>query len=177
MSIEVWPVAVVRVDVAETVTRGGRTHRCMRDRAWWADWHESQRGTRNGAPVLHHAQDIFAPRGSGVLAVEPMRVVRAGKSERGGWHVYASTPERLYYYAHLDAAPLVVAGQSVIAGEQLGVLGNSGNATHACPHLHLQAWTRTEPRQAVQLAEELRAVDPSVRVARRRPAALRVAKS
>ena len=42
-------------------------------------------------------------------------------------------------YMHLQSAPTVREGQRVAAGEQLGTVGDTGNAS-AC-HLHFEIWS------------------------------------
>lgn len=159
--MEVFPVSIVPRDesAADYVTRAGVTKRCPTTTTWFADWFLARRGT-----ALHHATDIFGPRGSLVLAPESGRVVRStnpsGPTPKGGHSLYISTGARLYYLAHLDAPPLVMQGAHVEAGQVVGKLGRSGNAATACPHLHLQAWSLPS-RQPRNLYAELVALDPT----------------
>ena len=87
----------------------------------------------------HQGIDIFARRGTPVVAAAEGVVVRIGTTDRlGGNTVWvAGKPSTLYYYAHLDRhrAGLYV-GQHVEAGELLGYVGNTGNARTTPPHLH-----------------------------------------
>jgi hypothetical protein len=56
----------------------------------------------------------------------------------GGNAVLIEAPNGLqYYYAHLAGTPLVSKGQTVKAGQQLGIAGNTGNASGTGVHLHL----------------------------------------
>ena len=56
----------------------------------------------------------------------------------GGNAVLIEAPNGLqYYYAHLAGTPLVSKGQTVKAGQQLGIAGNTGNASGGGVHLHL----------------------------------------
>jgi murein DD-endopeptidase MepM/ murein hydrolase activator NlpD len=60
--------------------------------------------------------------------------------------LFDSTVESLYLlYAHLEALPVVKAGESVACGSTLGTIGESGNALN--PHLHLEV--RLGPSSAV----------------------------
>jgi murein DD-endopeptidase MepM/ murein hydrolase activator NlpD len=44
---------------------------------------------------------------------------------------------RFYYYAHLDGyKPGIQPGLRVRAGDPLGMVGNTGNASSTAPHLH-----------------------------------------
>jgi murein DD-endopeptidase MepM/ murein hydrolase activator NlpD len=44
--------------------------------------------------------------------------------------------QQTLYYAHLDQQ-LVRPGQRVVAGDTIGLVGNTGNARTKDPHLHL----------------------------------------
>src|SRR5205085_1900383 len=87
----------------------------------------------------HHAIDIMAPRGTPVVAAVDGLVAKVYRHALGGLSVYQYDAERrfAYYYAHLDAfAPGLAAGQRLAAGELVGYVGTSGNATPGSPHLH-----------------------------------------
>ncbi len=92
---------------------------------------------RDAGRRRHHGVDIFAPRHTPVLAVADGTVVRVSESPRGGLHVWLQDRQRFaaYYFAHLEATT-VSRGQRVRRGEQLGTVGNSGNARTTPPHLH-----------------------------------------
>lgn len=53
-----------------------------------------------------------------------------------------SVAGRYHYYAHMAETPLVSPGQRVVAGQRLGLLGNTGRG--GPPHLHYQVTTRNE---------------------------------
>ena len=87
----------------------------------------------------HAGIDIFAHRGTPVVAAAEGLVVRIGTTDRlGGNTVWvAGKPSTLYYYAHLDhfARGLHV-GDHVAPGDLVGYVGNTGNARTTPPHLH-----------------------------------------
>lgn len=87
----------------------------------------------------HWALDIAADYGSTVVAAAAGRVTFAGwKSNGGGWQVWISHGGNLYTtYNHMSAIT-VSAGESVSRGEQVGRVGQSGDATG--PHLHFEVW-------------------------------------
>jgi murein DD-endopeptidase MepM/ murein hydrolase activator NlpD len=88
----------------------------------------------------HHAIDIAATYGTPVVAAASGVVVRAGWDSytQGGNVIWISDGTRLYTtYNHLSAWT-VKAGQSVSAGERIGSIGTSGDATG--PHLHFEVW-------------------------------------
>jgi murein DD-endopeptidase MepM/ murein hydrolase activator NlpD len=88
----------------------------------------------------HDAIDIMAPRGTPVLAAAAGTVEKLFFSHGGGGiTLYIRSADRAwsYYYAHLDGyAPGLAEGQSVAAGDLLGFVGSTGNASPAGPHLH-----------------------------------------
>jgi murein DD-endopeptidase MepM/ murein hydrolase activator NlpD len=91
----------------------------------------------------HRGVDIFARRGTPVLAASDGVVTRANTTAVGGnvvWVNDASRNLRLYY-AHLDSHT-VTSGQRVKAGDQLGTVGNTGNAITTPPHLHFGVYAR-----------------------------------
>ena len=94
-------------------------------------------GARDGGR-RHQGTDIFAKRGTPVLSATDGIVVRIGDYGIGGRHAWVMGPggER-HYYAHLDDwAPGLHAWQRLRAGEPLGSVGNTGNASTTPPHLH-----------------------------------------
>jgi murein DD-endopeptidase MepM/ murein hydrolase activator NlpD len=88
----------------------------------------------------HEGIDLFAPRGTPLVAAERGLITRIGSGRLGGlklWLVGESGTE--WYYAHLDSfAPGLSDGQVVEAGDLVGYVGNTGNAVGTPPHLHLQ---------------------------------------
>lgn len=90
---------------------------------------------REGGRRKHEGVDIFAPRGTPVVAVTSGRVSRVGENRLGGKVVNVSGGGYSYYYAHLDSQ-MVRPGQRVEIGDTLGLVGNTGNAITTAPHLH-----------------------------------------
>lgn len=98
---------------------------------------------RDGGRRLHQGVDIFAPRGTPVLAVAAGYISRVGTSRLGGNVVWLRDSRRgaNIYYAHLDRH-LVRDGQRVEAGDTVGTVGNTGNARGGKPHLHFGIYRR-----------------------------------
>ena len=92
---------------------------------------------RGGGTRKHEGIDIFASRGTPVLA--PVDGIVSSVRDRGlgGKQVWLRDSERGFslYFAHLDSQ-LVSFGQSLKAGDTLGLVGNTGNARFTPPHLH-----------------------------------------
>jgi murein DD-endopeptidase MepM/ murein hydrolase activator NlpD len=98
---------------------------------------------RDGGRREHHGVDIFAPRGTPVLAAAAGRVTRVGERGLGGNVVWLrdAAHGRSLYYAHLDRY-LVSEGMWVEPGDTLGFVGNTGNARTTPPHLHFGIYLR-----------------------------------
>lgn len=92
---------------------------------------------RDGGRRSHEGVDIFAPRGTPVVAVTNGRISSSGEKGLGGKQVWLRDPQRnqSLYYAHLDSiAPL--GNSRVKTGDTIGFVGNTGNARTTAPHLH-----------------------------------------
>ena len=85
----------------------------------------------------HEGVDIFAPRGTPVVAASDGWVTGVTTNRLGGkvvwmWDIHRG---QALYYAHLDRQD-VSPGERVKAGEIVGSVGNTGNARTTPPHLH-----------------------------------------
>ena len=87
----------------------------------------------------HWAIDIAADYGTTVVAAAAGKVIFSGwKNNGGGWQVWISHGGDLYTtYNHMSAIT-VGTGQNVSRGQQVGRIGQSGDATG--PHLHFEVW-------------------------------------
>jgi len=102
-------------------------------------WHAPRPRNRDG---LHHGLDIAGVRGQ-----SPVFANRSGTVQAAGWGGSdAGYRVRIDHgngvigrYAHLHPGSIpsgLVAGQQVAQGQQIGVVGTSGNAGNTPPHLH-----------------------------------------
>lgn len=100
---------------------------------------------REAGRRVHHGVDVFAPRGTPVLAVSEGVVTRVSQQNLGGNVVWVRDEARgiNQYYAHLDTQ-LVAPGARVGVGDTLGLVGNTGNARTTPPHLHFGLYQRGE---------------------------------
>lgn len=98
---------------------------------------------REGGRRSHHGIDIFAPRGTPVLAATDGTVRSTSPNNLGGNVIWLSDERRrqTLYYAHLDRHA-VSAGDRVRAGDTIGFVGNTGNARTTPPHLHFGIYRR-----------------------------------
>lgn len=100
---------------------------------------------RDGGSRSHHGVDIFARRGTPVLATSPGVVGSVDVTNLGGKVVWLRDGVRNanIYYAHLDSQ-YVSRGDRVQTGDTLGFVGNTGNARTTPPHLHFGIYRRGE---------------------------------
>jgi peptidoglycan LD-endopeptidase LytH len=100
---------------------------------------------RDGGRREHHGVDIFAPRGTPVLASSEATVTRVSETPIGGRIVWLrdNVTRVSLYYAHLDSQ-YVSSGGVVVPGDTLGFVGNTGNARTTPPHLHFGVYAHGE---------------------------------
>lgn len=115
---------------------------------------------RDGGRRIHEGNDIFAPRGTPLIAVTNGRVVSTKDGKLGGKTVWLRDGEGrslTYYYAHLDSQ-LVETGQYVERGDTVGTVGNTGNARTTPPHLHFGIYRRgaIDPYPFIKVKDELK---------------------
>lgn len=94
-----------------------------------------------GHPWKHHnGLDLGAPAGSPVFAAGDGVVLKAGWTTGGyGNKVEIDHGEGLVTkYGHMLELPLVVTGERVQAGQQIGKVGSTGLSTGT--HLHFETW-------------------------------------
>jgi murein DD-endopeptidase MepM/ murein hydrolase activator NlpD len=85
----------------------------------------------------HKGVDIFARKGTPVVAVSDGVVTSVGNGGKGGKVVWVKSSDHPWtaYYAHLDKQK-VYQGQFVKKGQIIGTVGNTGNARYTPSHLH-----------------------------------------
>jgi peptidoglycan LD-endopeptidase LytH len=91
-------------------------------------------------PHSHQGCDIFAGRGTPVIAAVQGRITKLSTEGAGGTALRLSASDGTYlYYAHLDRfAPFLFVGTAVAQGEVIGYVGTTGNAEGTAPHLHFE---------------------------------------
>jgi peptidoglycan LD-endopeptidase LytH len=97
-----------------------------------SDWGDPRGGGRR-----HEGVDIFAARGTPVLAATDGVVIAVRRTPIGGRVIWLRPDgeDLELYYAHLDRQD-VLPGARVRAGQRIGLVGNTGNARTTPPHLH-----------------------------------------
>ncbi|MFP4148663.1 MAG: peptidoglycan DD-metalloendopeptidase family protein [Nitriliruptoraceae bacterium] len=102
------------------------------------DWGYPRSGGRT-----HQGNDIFAARGTPIVAVADAVIVRwnppSAPTGLGGITVtYRTADGSEWYNAHLDSvAEGIAPGVQVTRGQPIGTVGNTGNARTTPPHVHL----------------------------------------
>ena len=99
---------------------------------------------RFGAPRgnhTHQGQDILAAEGTPIVSFSAGTVHwRAYQAAAAGNYVVVRGSDGFdYAYMHLRERALVAPGDHVDAGQQLGFVGHTGDAS--APHLHFEVWT------------------------------------
>ena len=86
----------------------------------------------------HYGNDIFAAKGTPLVACRDGIISNIATTSIGGKNVtIKDSCGWYYYYAHMNTfASGLKQGQSVKAGDALGTVGNTGNASGTSPHLH-----------------------------------------
>lgn len=88
----------------------------------------------------HEGIDIMAPVGRELVATEPGTIFKVGTVGLGGLRLWLRGDSGTeYYYAHLSAvAPGIADDVRVAAGDVVGFVGDSGNASGGPAHLHFE---------------------------------------
>ena len=97
-----------------------------------------------GAPRgdhTHQGQDISAPCGTKLVAAQGGNVkVNAFQAGGAGYYVVITTIGGIdHVYMHLIGAPALTVGQTVLTGQAIGQVGNTGSSS-GC-HLHYEMWS------------------------------------
>ena len=99
---------------------------------------------RDAGARKHEGIDIFAKKGSKILAVAEGTIDYVKETDIGGKIISLRPSDQSFsiYYAHLDAQ-LVTNSQKVKKGDIIGTVDNTGNAKFTTPHLHFGIYTRS----------------------------------
>ncbi|MFC0007016.1 M23 family metallopeptidase [Micromonospora siamensis] len=152
-----------RADSADRADRSSRDSEASRDEVWLLPLQgydfNSPYGMRWGK--LHTGIDLVAPEGTPFVAIHEGKVTKAGWFGGYGYAVivqHADGSEAIYGHASQVS---VREGQQVKAGDQLGLVGNTGHSYGS--HLHLEVHVKGQPLDPVPWLAE-RGVDIKLQV-------------
>ncbi len=89
-----------------------------------------------GGVRFHYGTDFAGNTGDDVVSFADGSITAIGESSTLGLYVMANHDGARTLYAHLDSVS-VASGDAVTAGEKIGTVGESGNATAPCLHFEL----------------------------------------
>ncbi|KKK06941.1 M23 family metallopeptidase [Micromonospora sp. HK10] len=156
--------AAARAESADVASRSGRTDKAAAEQdVWLLPLHgydfNGPYGMRWGK--LHTGIDLVAAEGTPYLAIHDGTVTKAGWFGGYGYTVivqHADGSEAIYGHS---SAVNVREGQQVKAGDQLGLVGNTGHSYGS--HLHLEIHVNGQPLDPVPWLED-RGVDIKLQV-------------
>lgn len=128
--------------------------------------------SRDGGKRRHEGIDIFARKGTAVLALTDGVISYRGSTARGGKVLWLNSNHHPWsaYYAHLDKQ-LVKEGQAVRKGQVIGTVGNTGNARTTPSHLHFGMYTVRGPMNPLPYVKHSPRVAVSKTVTKKRTTA------
>jgi peptidoglycan LD-endopeptidase LytH len=106
-------------------------------------------GAARSGGRAHKGVDIFAAKGTPVVAAAAGVIVKRDSNSVGGVSVYQRDLDgrTIYYYAHLNGWRAgLKEGDLVRQGEVIGYVGSTGNVSGS-PHLHFAVFTVTDPNR------------------------------
>jgi murein DD-endopeptidase MepM/ murein hydrolase activator NlpD len=87
----------------------------------------------------HEGQDILAPRGAPIISPTEAVVLDRGVWPGAGNYVSTANPGgENFRYMHLDQPSHLRPGDKLEAGDLIGFVGATGNASGGAPHLHFE---------------------------------------
>lgn len=99
-------------------------------------------GTVSGAfdpEIKHFGIDVVAPKNEVVKAVQDGTVTLASYTTDGGYVIQVQHAHNLISVYKHNSALFKKTGESVVAGESIAVIGDTGDHTDG-PHLHFELW-------------------------------------
>jgi murein DD-endopeptidase MepM/ murein hydrolase activator NlpD len=115
----------------------------------------------------HQGQDIAAAEGTPVVAPLAGTVLYVdNQPSAAGWYIVLHTADgRDMFFAHCQSGSIGVApGAAVAAGQQICLVGHTGDATG--PHLHFEIWVNgwrvSSASTFIDPLPDLQAWDPTV---------------
>lgn len=116
---------------------------------------------RGGGTRTHEGLDMMAPAGTPVVSPTEAVVVRVGSGSGSGIFVSTANPGgETFVYMHLDDTADIDEGDELEAGDLIGFVGNTGNASGGPAHLHFEIREDRVPLDPyIRLTKEFSAED------------------
>lgn len=106
---------------------GATHHDWNKDSYWYEPW---------GSSGVHKGVDIFAKKGTDLIASTHLLLLYKGEISKGGKIIVAIGPKwRIHYFAHLEKIN-ENAGIFARVGDKIGSVGDTSNALAKSAHLH-----------------------------------------
>jgi murein DD-endopeptidase MepM/ murein hydrolase activator NlpD len=90
-------------------------------------------------PKKHFGVDLVAKKSEPILAVAEGTVILASWTQDSGYVIAVQHPYNLISFYKHNATLSKKVGEAVKTGEQVAIIGNSGELTDG-PHLHFELW-------------------------------------
>jgi peptidoglycan LD-endopeptidase LytH len=101
---------------------------------------------RDGGDRTHEGLDIMAPEETPIVSPTDAVVMRTGTGSSAGKYVYTANPGgETFAYMHLTRIADIDSGDALEAGDVIGYVGNTGNASGGPAHLHFEIRDGKEP--------------------------------
>ncbi len=92
-----------------------------------------------GRGAGHDGVDVMAKTGTDLVAVTSGKIEYVGSHPRAGnYLILSGVDKKRYLYLHMNERPVVKKGEKVYAGQKVGSVGYTGNASASAPHLHFE---------------------------------------
>jgi len=103
-----------------------------------ATWFNDTWGAPRSGGRTHKGTDMFAPRGTPLIAVADGTITKGYNGLGGNTVRLYSNHGVNYFYAHLDTPSFLTTGQNVSRGDVVGYVGDTGDPPPGAYHLHFQ---------------------------------------
>lgn len=101
---------------------------------------------RDGGDRVHEGFDMMALDGTPIVSPTDAVVIRVGDGSSSGKYVSTANPgDETFVYMHLSDVADIDEGDVLEAGDLIGYVGNTGNASGGAAHLHFEIREDREP--------------------------------
>lgn len=106
---------------------------------------------RDGGSRTHEGLDMMATEGTPIVSPTQAVVIRVGDGSGSGLYVSTANPGgETFVYMHLSKVADIDEGDELEAGDLIGYVGNTGNASGGAAHLHFEIRENREPTDPIE---------------------------